>query len=157
MSLRVRVSVCIRVWVDVRVCVGDVLLYAYEYVYVYMYVYVLCVWVFVDVWVCMCACMCVGVFVCVCAVAQIFAPQARLRGDPLYTAETQREMDLAFTKESTKYELGARPSPWRGGWRGGGRSEARRGGSLRPGLGECARQRPRHGEGAPLSTGQQLD
>ena len=106
MSLRVRVSVCIRVWVDVRVCVGDVLLYAYEYVYVYMYVYVLCVWVFVDVWVCMCAYMCVGVFcvfLCFCAVAQIFAPQARLRGDPLYTAETQREMDLAFTKESTKW------------------------------------------------------
>ena len=28
------------------------------------------------------------------------APQAQLRSDPLYTAETQREMDLSFTKES---------------------------------------------------------
>ena len=56
-----------------------------------------------GVYVCIYVCGCVLCFLCFCAVAQIFAPQARLRGDPLYTAETQREMDLAFTKESTKW------------------------------------------------------
>jgi hypothetical protein len=32
-----------------------------------------------------------------------FAPQARLRGDALYAAETQRDLDLSFTKKSTKW------------------------------------------------------
>jgi hypothetical protein len=36
-------------------------------------------------------------------VARDFAPQARLRGDALYAAEMQRDLDLSFTKESTKW------------------------------------------------------
>ena len=33
----------------------------------------------------------------------IFAPQARLRGDPLYSAQKQQDLDLNFNKEPTKW------------------------------------------------------
>ncbi len=49
--------------------------------------------------------MCVGVCCLLFASwhTRFFAPQARFRGDPLYTAETQRDLGLSFTKESTKW------------------------------------------------------
>ena len=73
----------------------------------------------------MCVCGCVLCCFCV-AVRAIFDPQARLRGDPLFTTETQREMELSFTKESKKCNatcLERVPAP--GGERSGGQCEVK--------------------------------
>ena len=43
------------------------------------------------------------VFLCFRARANFGAPQARRSGDPFYTAETQRDLGLAFTKEATEW------------------------------------------------------
>ena len=56
-----------------------------------------------------------------------FAPQARLRGDPLYAEETQKELKLSFTKESPKWAGTCLESvpPAPGGCSRGGRCEVK--------------------------------